>query len=73
MTEQDIEKIVEKGLKTQKGRQVFYKISRCYAGNLLEDGQLANQTERGVVGTATRRFIAKNERSFHEIKLHNST
>ena len=29
----------------------------CYAGNLLEEGQLANQTERRVVGTATRRFI----------------
>ena len=31
----------------------------CYAGNLLEDEQLANQTERRVVGTGTRRFIPK--------------
>ena len=31
----------------------------CYAGNLLEDGQRANQTERRVVGTVTRRFIPR--------------
>ena len=39
--------------------QVVSGLSLCYAGNLLEDGWLANQTERRVVGTGTRRFISK--------------
>ena len=39
------------------GKKIILDGDRCYAGNLLEDGWLANQTERRVVGTAIRRFI----------------
>ena len=36
--------------------------ARCYAGNLLEGCRNSNK-----------KIYAKNERSFHEVKLHNST
>ena len=44
----------------------------CYAGNLLKERWLANQTERNVVGNSNKKIYSKNERSFHEVKLLNS-